>query len=145
MFCSKCGSENSSDVKFCSNCGAQLGTSSSDNSKLFAILSYIGILWLIGLFVKPEKDNAYVRVHVGQGILLSIVSAALYFTVAIFAFVIGFIFGLMGISVLGIIIAVLLEFSVSGAYIFLMVMGIINAAKGEQKQLPVIGKYAFYK
>ena len=34
------------------------------NDKLFAILSYIGILWILGLVVAPEKDHAFVKNHV---------------------------------------------------------------------------------
>ncbi|MCR5328567.1 MAG: DUF4870 domain-containing protein [Saccharofermentans sp.] len=42
------------------------------NAKLFSILSYIGILWLLGLLIAPEKTSPFVRNHVNNGIVLSI-------------------------------------------------------------------------
>ena len=39
------------------------------NAKLYGILAYIGILWLVGMFVQPEKDDPFVRFHVNQGIV----------------------------------------------------------------------------
>ena len=46
------------------------------NVKLYSILAYIGILWIVGLLVK-EKDNKTVKFHVGQGMLLTILSIAI--------------------------------------------------------------------
>ena len=46
------------------------------NVKLYSILSYIGILWIVGVLVK-EKDNKTVKFHVGQGMLLTIMSIAI--------------------------------------------------------------------
>ena len=42
-----------------------------DSTKVYKILSYIGILWIVGLFVK-EKDDESVKFHVGQGMLVTI-------------------------------------------------------------------------
>ena len=40
----------------------------SGNGKLYAILSYICPLWLIGLLAEPEKNDPYVKNHVNNGI-----------------------------------------------------------------------------
>ncbi|MBQ1292983.1 MAG: hypothetical protein IIY21_03010, partial [Clostridiales bacterium] len=42
------------------------------NAKLFSILSYVGILWLLGLLISPEKTSPFVRSHVNNGIIISI-------------------------------------------------------------------------
>ena len=44
-----------------------------DSTKVYKILSYIGILWIVGLFVQ-EKDDESVKFHVGQGMLVTIVA-----------------------------------------------------------------------
>ena len=42
------------------------------NAKLFSILSYVGVLWLLGLLISPEKNSPYVRSHVNNGIVICI-------------------------------------------------------------------------
>lgn len=42
------------------------------NAKLFSILSYLGLLWLLGLLISPEKNSPYVRSHVNNGIIVCI-------------------------------------------------------------------------
>ena len=45
----------------------------SGNGKLYAILSYICPLWLIGLLAEPEKNDPYVKNHVNNGIVCGII------------------------------------------------------------------------
>ena len=85
------------------------------NDKLFAILSYIGILWILGLVVAPEKDHAFVKNHVNNGILISIGSCIL----AIIPF---------------------LGWALEIVLIVFVVMGIIAAAQGQKFTLPVVGE-----
>ena len=42
------------------------------NQILYCVLSYIYVLWIVGLLA--EKDNPTVKFHVNQGIILSAVS-----------------------------------------------------------------------
>ena len=42
------------------------------NAKLFSILSYVSVLWLLGLLISPEKNSPYVRSHVNNGIVICI-------------------------------------------------------------------------
>ena len=42
------------------------------NAKTFSILAYIGLLWLLGLLISPEKTSPFVRNHVNNGITLTI-------------------------------------------------------------------------
>ena len=45
------------------------------NAKLFSILAYISLLWLLGLCISPEKTSPFVRSHVNNGIVLCICGA----------------------------------------------------------------------
>lgn len=84
------------------------------NDKLFAVLAYIGILWILGLVVAPEKDHAFVKNHVNNGIILSICSI------------------LSPIPVVGWILGI--------AVLVFAIMGIIAAVKGEKFTIPFIGE-----
>lgn len=90
------------------------------NKKLYCILAYIGILWLIGLIQLPKDED--VKFHVNQGIVLSIAMVALSIIAVIP--VIGWIVSAVGW--IGILV--------------LAIMGIIAANNGERKELPLIGK-----
>lgn len=98
----------------------------SDNTVLFSVLSYIGILWLIGLLA--DKENAAVRFHVNQGILLTILSlvSSVLAVIPIVGAILSGVLGIVGFV--------------------LMILGILNAVKKEQKPLPLIGNlYTFVK
>lgn len=86
-----------------------------------AIVAYI--LFFVPLLT-DAKDDAFVKFHVKQGIVLVIAWVA--------AVVINI------IPVLG----QLVSFVASIALLVLWIIGIINAANGQEKELPVIGQYA---
>ena len=48
-------------------------------NRLFAVLSYFGVLWILGLVIHPEADDPFVKNHVNNGIIFSIVQALLPF------------------------------------------------------------------
>lgn len=170
MFCKYCGKEITEGKKFCSECGkcvdevtpvvennqgeAQKNVNTNnpngDDTKVYKILSYIGILWLVGMFCNKKNDKS-VRFHVGQGIIVTIVIAILYIAVSIInSFVISNIFadtywGVRVVNGTGLAIMGFLNFAVSAIGITLEVLGIINAVKGKDKELPIVGSHAFYK
>jgi uncharacterized membrane protein len=86
-----------------------------------AIIAYV--VFFIPLLTEA-KDDPFVKYHVKQGLVLFIAWIAS-----------GFI---SMVPFIGWMLAPLLSL----AMLALMVVGIIGAAKGEQKPLPVIGKYA---
>lgn len=90
-------------------------------NKVFAIFAYIGILFLIPLLA--AKDSPFARFHANQGMVLFIINIAIGIATGI-------------IEILGILSIVTLVF---------MVMGIINAANGKGKRLPLIGKIELLK
>lgn len=105
-------------------------------NKGFAILSYFGILFLIPLFA--AKNSPFARFHLNQGVVLFI--ANILYGVA--SSIIRTIFN--HIPVAGSVMSILL--SVIGLLFFvLMIVGIVNAASGRAKELPVIGKIRIVK
>lgn len=158
-FCNKCGTQLTDETVFCSACGAkqdvepnysttdvQNRDNNSDNSRLYSILSYIGILWLIGLFVKPEKNNPKVKFHVGQGMVLTIFSVALPIVLSILNKILVSI-ALYNFSLLAIIgtIMSVLNFGAWALSAAINIIGLVNVCQNKQKPLPIIGKLAFYK
>ena len=96
-----------------------------NNNKLFCVLCYFCPLWLVGLLAAPNEPE--VRFHVNQGIVLSIGWAAVII--------------INIIPILGQIISF-----IGGIFILVLaIMGIVNASKGEQKELPLIGKIKILK
>ena len=88
-----------------------------NGNKLLAAISYVWILCIVTILC--AKD------HANQGLVLLIANIA----AAIVAFILGF------IPVIGGIIS----WIISIALFVLMILGIINAVKGEMKPLPFIG------
>lgn len=94
-----------------------------NKNKLLAAISYVWILCIVTILC--AKDDAFARYHANQGLVLLIANIA--------AVIVGFILGF--IPVIGGIIS----WIISIALFVLMILGIINAVKGEMKPLPFIG------
>lgn len=104
-----------------------MSSESSDVSqnKTMAILSYI--LFFIPLLTSA-KNSKFAIFHANQSLILLIISIAG-----------GIISGL--VPVVGTLISTVVSLGV----LVLWVMGIINAANGEMKPLPLIGEYKILK
>lgn len=118
----------------------QYGT--ADNTKAFSILSYISILWLVGLLA--DRYNPKVRYHVNQGIILTIFEFALNIIISILKGFIGSIFsgvfnGIFVISPLGVTINGLLTLAGWGFFVAFTIIGVMHAAQDRQEPLPIIG------
>ena len=155
-FCEKCGKEIGEDVKFCPNCGAETAKTENtteneqpktenntdfsekiaalnntadstssftkediEKNKVMAVLAYL--IFLIPLLA--AKDSPYARYHTNQGLIL--------FIVAVISSVIAV------IPILGWIVAPIISIIVT----ILAIIGIVNAATGKAKELPIIGKF----
>ncbi len=139
MFCSNCGqpvqqsapvqnSENSFQEKLeglnnTPDTTAEFEQSDIESNKVMAILAYI--IFFIPLLA--AKNSKFARFHANQGLVLFIVAI-----VSSFVSVIPYI---------GYIITSI----VSLAVFVLSILGIINAAGGKAKELPVIGKFKILK
>ena len=159
-FCNKCGNQLPDGANNCPNCGAPAGntqqntqnaqdfvnnmmntndmTSQFDpqdinNNKGMSVLAYIGFLFLVPLLACP--NSKFARYHTNQGLVLFLLEFAL-----------GIVTGILGlIPIAGLIIGGLLS-AVGGIFtLVLMIMGIINAAQGQAKELPLIGKITLLK
>lgn len=159
-FCNKCGNQLPDGANNCPNCGAPAGnaqqntqnaqnfvnnmmntndtTSQFDpqdinDNKGMSVLAYIGFLFLVPLLACP--NSKFARYHTNQGLVLFLLEFAL-----------GIVTGILGlIPIAGLIIGGLLS-AVGGIFtLVLMIMGIINAAQGQAKELPLIGKITLLK
>ena len=96
----------------------------TSNSKLFAILSYVGLLWLLGLLISPEKTSPFVRNHVNNGIILCIAGVAS-----------SVICGLLSFIVIGAILAPIIGIALT----VFAIIGIVKAAQNQTYKLPIVG------
>ena len=116
---------------------AQFDPQDIDMNKVMAVLSYLGILVLVPIF--GAKESRFARFHANQGLILCICSVVLWIVMSVFSAVI------LAISWRLSIISSLLWFLVSVCILVFAVLGIVNAAGGKAKELPIIGKYRLLK
>ena len=132
-YCSKCGSSLNEGDKVCGNCGEPVPganrSSSNSNEIWMGILSYLGILALIPYFVKDQTP--FVRAHAVRGINLLLLEVIVWVAVGVFSF----------IPLLNDILSTLAGL----ASFILSLIGIINVANKEDKDLPVIGNIRLIK
>jgi uncharacterized membrane protein len=99
-----------------------------EHNKVFAVLAYIGILFLVPLLAAPR--SRFARYHTNQGIVLFLTFLVICFglhTLAVVPIV-----NFMTIPAWAVLPA--------GGLVF-MIIGIIHAASGEYKPLPWIGHF----
>ena len=99
-------------------------TQDIQTNKVWAALSYVGILFILPLLVNGGQSR-YAKYHANQGFILFLANI-----------VVGIARASLGkIPVLGAVLSAVLSL----ASLALMIIGIINAANGKAKQLPLIG------
>jgi uncharacterized membrane protein len=116
---------------------AKKSGSSVDEGKVCAALSYIliGIIWY---FVDDDmKKNSFAKYHAKQGLVLLIAWV-------IYSIALGIVFGAILVPLIftgayGLVMIINLLYYVP--FIFLII-GLVNALNGKQKELPIIGKFA---
>ena len=168
-FCKNCGQQIADGVQFCANCGTpvdvqpqqaqyqteqvapeQVEVASVDDvaaNKGIAWLAYMGPLFLIPMFAR--KFSKYCQFHVKQGVTLCAAAIAYGITINILLLIIGLIFP--GGSFLGYHyhsgVYNFFNLIFNLGYIFFTVMsviGIINAATGKEKKLPIFGSITIF-
>lgn len=87
-----------------------------------AVLCYLGILIIVPLLT-DAKNDAFVKFHIKQGLVLIIASIAMSI--------------INVVPVIGQIVAI-----VGGLVVFVLwIIGLINAASGKEVPLPIIGQF----
>ncbi len=156
-YCESCGTKLEDGAKFCPVCGAKSTVDGYDKksnaqtkiedafnsftnttnttanyspediqkNKLLSVVAYLGVLVIIPLFV--ARESPFARYHTNQGLVLFLFSLLSY--VAGFIPYIGWIAGA----------------AVSIVTLLLLIVGALNAIKGEAKELPIIGKIKILK
>ncbi|MBR3843909.1 MAG: zinc-ribbon domain-containing protein [Clostridia bacterium] len=119
------------------------------NNKVMAILAYIGFLVFIPAFA--VKGSRFARFHANQGLLLFILNVGYGIVHFILSLLLQAIFPLKWTSLFAMTRGVVYNIlsTVLGLVwiplVALMVLGIINAATGKAKELPIIGKFKILK
>jgi len=86
------------------------------------ILAYLGPLIIVSYLV--AKDDPFVKFHIKQGFVLFVIEVAVWFIGNMF-WQIWMILSVVNIAV-----------------IVLSIIGILNVVHGEEKELPIVGKYS---
>ena len=107
-----------------------------ESNKLLAVISYLSILSIVTLIVAP--NSKYARYHANQGICLLVAEVVFGIVRNIAAILLGF------IPIIGWIVIMIFNLA-SIIFLVLSILGIVNAAKGEAKPLPIIGGFQLVK
>lgn len=160
--CPNCGAPMEDNAKFCPSCGAPVNEASKtenqgeqnknenfftqlndtpdttadytkediDKNKVMGVLAYLGLLVLVPLLA--AKDSKFARFHSNQGLVLLIAEGICSVLSAILSLIP---FWLIRLPI----------YLVQIALFVLAIIGIVNAAGGKAKELPVIGKITILK
>ncbi len=91
---------------------------------VMGVLSYLSILVLIPLLT--TKDDPFVKFHIKQGFVLLVIGVVLWLLGSMMY--LPMIYPILMIAQLGLLV--------------LIVLGIVNAVKGDEKELPLVGQFA---
>ncbi|MCL2671551.1 MAG: zinc ribbon domain-containing protein [Clostridiales bacterium] len=147
-YCPQCGVQAEDHVTFCPSCGYQFDGAQQwqaprpsrpaqpvydeqadvNQNRAYAILGYFGPLVLIPIFA--AKDSPYARFHANQGLWVAIAYGAVVVLSIIISALLWRVWGL----------ASLINWLLYVAVSVLAIIGVVNAAKGQKKELPVLGK-----
>ncbi len=143
-FCPQCGAVVEEGASECRYCRAKMGDTSpvysnqsyyqqepaddAANNKVYAIFAYFGILVLIPILAAP--NSKFARFHANQGLVLFVAEMIL----SVITFVSG------GMWIVRILVNIGRIFA-----LVLSILGIVAAAQGEEKELPVIGSIHLLK
>ena len=120
-----------------------------DQNKIMGILSYFGILVLIPIFA--AKESPFARFHANQGLVLLVTGILVGMATSLVGMLfglatslVGMLFGLIHIDVLTVLWNIV-SWLIRVAMFALMILGIVNAASGKAKELPLVGNFRILK
>ncbi|MFR1105927.1 MAG: hypothetical protein ACLSD3_14140 [Acutalibacteraceae bacterium] len=149
MYCKKCGSSMPENTVRCPACGApsisvgaadytaQYDPRDIEDNRVFAALSYLGLLILIPIFC--ARRSYFARFHANQGLILLLCTVAYTVVTRIVTRVLDILFG----GFLSIIPGAFSLVTTALGIIFfvLLILGVVNAATGRARELPLIGRF----
>ena len=109
-----------------------MGTTDAEQHKVYAMIAYLPLLFLIGLLAAPQ--SRFARFHANQGMILTIAIVLVELAGRILGWIPFVGWYLWRATQL-----------LSVGCVVLIVLGMINAARGENKRLPVIGGHDLLK
>ena len=168
-FCTQCGAQIDDNAAVCPSCGAQqananANTNANNNfnagftpppvpmgndftqqfdpndiqqNKVLSLFAYIGIFFLIPLLAAP--NSRFARFHANQGLVLFLFDVAAGIAVGILTAI------FIWVPIAGSIIITIVSAAVYLCLLAAMIIGIVYAATGKAKELPLIGKIKILK
>ena len=115
-----------------------------NENKLMAILAYIG--WLVFIPILAVPNSKFARFHANQGLLLLIllvVSAILGGIFSILSLIVSWVLPILGFIVSSVSAIVMSVIFIILLYFF--IFGVVNAAAGKAKELPIVGLHRIIK
>ena len=123
------------------NAQAEVTPEDVQNNKAFAILAYFWLLVLVPIFA--AKESKFARFHANQGLVLCIVETAWWLINFIITAILIHTLSWSTLWLLSLWGVIYWLVSV-GIFVF-AIIGIVNAAQGSVKPLPIFGKYKLLK
>ncbi len=164
--CKKCGTFVSKDDIFCPVCKTKIDLNDKEKSgeafkrllntndfsgsysgqdkaenKISALLCYIPFVCLYPIIVTSKK-SAFVKFHAGQGLALFIAELVISVLFTLISFL------LLPIPIIGVILSLpvsLLGWALELATLAATVYGIYQSLAGKAREMPIIGKFRFFK
>ena len=111
---------------------AQFDSNDIQQNKVMAILAYLS--WLVLIPLLAASNSRFARFHVNQGLVLAIAEIVCAFALRLLSHLplIGWIFSIAA-SLIGLVCLIF------------AIIGIVNAANGRAKELPIIGSFKILK
>lgn len=168
-FCSNCGSECVTGAKYCPNCGQATAQAAGPQfssegqyqqprqrvyaspeekdiaeNKVFAILSYFFLLVLVPIFAAPK--SRFARFHANIGLNIAICEAAVMIIFEVIKAVAfnSWYYILYGFSTGRVVVSVIEWILLIALFVF-AVIGIVDAAQGKMRDIPVFSKIKLLK
>ena len=123
------------------NAQAEVTPEDVQNNKAFAILAYFWLLVLVPIFA--AKESKFARFHANQGLVLCIVETAWWLINFIITAILIHTLSWSTLWLLSLWGVIYWLVSV-GIFVF-AIIGIVSAAQGSVKPLPIFGKYKILK
>ncbi len=120
------------------NAQAEVTPEDVQNNKVFAILAYFGILVLVPILA--AKESKFARFHANQGLVLCICEVAWGIISYIISYLLAVSFSWALLGLWGVI-----SWLVYIGFLVFAIIGIVNAAQGSTKPLPIFGKFKILK